>query len=336
MTPPSPEQQIRQMATAYWQSQMLFVAAKLGIADHLSEGPRTADELAQATDSHPEALYRLLRALAAVGVFAEDESGSFHLTPLAEPLRTDHPASQRDMVLMMGDEHYVAWGELLYSVQTGNIAFDKIYGQPVFEYYSEHPDKAQIFDGAMTALNAPETVAMLAAYDFSGIGTLADIGGGNGSLLVEVLKRYPTMRGLLYDQPHVIERAQAHLSAAGVADRCQTVAGNFFESIPAGADAYLLRHIIHDWTDEQSQTILQNCRQAMQPQNRLLIVECVIPPGNDFHFGKLLDLNMLVLPGGKERTAEQFRHLLAESGLQLTQIVTTENEICIIEAQRID
>jgi len=336
MTSPSPEQQIRQMATAYWQSQMLFVAAKLGIADRLSEGPQSAEELAQATDCHPEALYRLLRALAAVGVFAEDESGRFHLTPLAEPLRTGVPGSQRDTVLMMVDEHYGAWGELLYSVQTGKRAFDKVYGKPVFEYYAEHPEKAQIFDAAMTALNSPETVAMLAAYDFSGIGTLADIGGGNGSLLIEILRRYPKMQGLLYDLPHVIERAQANLEAAGVADRCQTAAGSFFESIPPGADAYLLRHIIHDWTDEQSQTILTNCRQAMQSGSRLLIVECVIPPGNDFHFGKLLDLTMLTLPGGKERTADEFRRLLADSGLQLTRIVTTENEICVIEAQRAD
>ncbi len=326
------EQQLRQMMTGYFVSQAIYVAAKLAIADHLANGPKTAAQLAEAVGAQPEPLYRLLRAVASVGVFSEDEAGRFELTPLAEPLRRDVPGSQRDMVLMMGEEHYHCWGALLQSVKTGERAFDAIYGMPVFEYFTANPDQGRTFDGAMTALNAQETDGMLAAYDFSPFTTLADIGGGNGSLLVAVLRQYPNLRGLLYDLPAVIERAEAKLAEAGVAERCQTVAGSFFESVPPGADAYLMRHIIHDWDDEQSKTILRNCRRAMTSDARLLIVESVIAPGNEPSFAKLLDLTMLLMPGGKERTADQFRSLLTACDLELTRIVPTDAGVSVIEA----
>lgn len=329
----SQQARLAQMLSGYWTSQCLYVAAKLELPDQLFDGPKTAEQLAHAAGVHAPSLYRLLRALASLGVFAEDEQHRFRLTPLAEPLRKNVPGSQWAWAVMMGDEHYACWGRLFDTVRTGELAFDKLYGSPVFDYLSQHPDKAAIFDEAMVSIHGPETAAMLDAYDFAGIRTLADVGGGNGSLLTVVLKRHPRLNGLLYDLPGVIERARQNLGAAGVADRCQTAAGNFFESVPAGADAYLMRHIIHDWTDEQCQTILRNIRQVIPRDGRLLVVEFVIPPGNEPFFGKLLDLNMMLIPGGKERTEAEYRDLFASAGFRLTRIMPTRTEISIVEGQ---
>src|SRR5437879_3180451 len=290
-----PEQQLSQMLTGYWISQALYVAAKLGLADLMQSAPKTADEVASATAAHPRALYRLLRALASVGVFAEDEQHRFCLTPLAECLRSDVPGSQRSMAVMMGEEHYHAFGELLHSVRTGQPGFEKLYRQPVFEFLTRHPEQAQIFDEAMVGVHGRETAALLEAYDLSGVRTLADIGGGNGSLLTAVLSKYPTMRGILFDLPSVVERAKANIKAAGLAERCQVAGDNFFEAVTRGADAYLLRHIIHDWDDERATKILQNVHRAISAAGKLLVVESVIPPGNDPSFGKLRDLTIVVI-----------------------------------------
>jgi hypothetical protein len=321
------------LGTGYWVSQCVYVAALLGIADLLKDGPRSPAELAKATGTHERSLYRLLRALASVGIFAEDAEGRFSLTPLAEPLRSDLPDSMRSAAIFMGEELYRAWGELLYSVRTGKTAYDKVFGQPIFDYLSTHLREAKLFDEAMVSIHGPETAAMLDAYDFSGIGTLVDVGGGNGSLLIGVLQRYPSLRGILFDRSHVIERARASLEAAGLSGRCTTVPGSFFESVPAGGDAYLMRHIIHDWDDTQALTILRHCRNVMEPGRRLLIVENVVQPGNAPSFGKLLDLNMLVIPGGMERTEEEYRKLLAEAGFRLERIVPTRTEMSVIEAR---
>ncbi len=275
----SPHEQIGRMITAYWTSQAIYAAARLAIPDLLRDGPRTVADLARAASAHPDSLYRLLRALASIGIFAETTPRTFQLTPLAEVLRSDVPGTQRPLALMVGEEQYQAWGHLVDSVRTGETAFDKIYGKPVFDYLAEHPEEAAVFDAAMTAIHGGETAAITEAYDFSGIGLLADIGGGNGSKITAILQRYPTMRGLLFDLPHVVERARPHMVDAGLSERCQLVGGNFFESIPAGADAYLMRHIIHDWNDEQSLTILRNCHAALRPGGRLLVIESVIPPG---------------------------------------------------------
>jgi len=326
-----PPARMNQMLTGYWISQALYVAAKLGLADLLTAGPRSASDLAQATKTHAPSLYRLLRALASLGVFSEDGNGSFSMTPLAECLRSDVPGSQR---FMTGEEHYQAWGELLYSVRTGNTAFDRLFGMPVFEFLARNPEQATIFDAAMVGVHGWETAAMLDAYDFSGIGTLADIGGGNGSLLTAVLKQYPALRGILFDLPGVTERARADLQGAGLADCCRVVGGNFFEEVPSGADAYLMRHIIHDWDDEKATRILRNVHQAMGKEGRLLLVEGVIPPGNDPYFGKLLDLTMLVIPGGKERTDEEYRKLYEAAGFRLTRIVPTRGEVSVIEGKK--
>ena len=330
----SPQESMNRMLTAYWTSQAVYVAAKLGIADLLAHGPRSVNELAQAAKVDAPSLYRLLRGLASLGVFAEDGAGRFSLTPLAECLRSDVSGSQRALAIMCGEEHYQAWGELLYSVQTGKPAFEKLYGMPVFEFLSRNVEQAKVFDAAMVGVHGRETAAMADAYDFSGITVLADIGGGNGSLLTTVLKKFPAMRGILYDLPQVTERARANMQAAGLADRCQVIGGSFFESVPQGADAYLMRHIIHDWDDEKASTILGNVHKAMGDGGRLLVVEGVIAPGNEPSFSKLLDLTMLTIPGGKERTEAEFRKLYESSGFHLSRIVPTQAEVCVIEGKR--
>jgi SAM-dependent methyltransferase len=334
MEKPSPQEQISRMLTGYWISQALYVAAKLGLADLLRDGRRTAQDLASATKSHPKSIYRLLRGLASLGVFAEDERHRFSLTPLAECLRSDLPGSQRSLAIMTGEEHYQAFGQLLYSVQTGKVAFDKVYGMPVFDFLQRHPEQARVFDEAMVGVHGRETAAMLEVYDFSGIRVLADIGGGNGSVLIALLQKYPPLHGILFDLPGVAERAKAPIQAAGLAERCQVIDGSFFESVPGGADAYLLRHIIHDWDDEKSTQILKNIHRAMAPDGRLLVVESVIPPGNDPSFGKLLDLAMLAIPGGQERTEEEYRRLYKGAGFRLAGIVPTKAEVNVIEGRK--
>jgi hypothetical protein len=321
------------MLIGYWTSQSIYVAAKLGLADLLKDGPKTAQQLAEVTKTQPDALYRLLRALASVGVFREDEYRRFVLTPLAEQLRGDVPNSQRAFAIMVGEEHYRCWGDLMYSIQTGKTSFEKIYGEPIFDWMSKHAEQAAVFDQAMVSVHGRETGAMLDAYDFSDIGTLADVGGGNGSVLRGVLTRYPKMRGMLCDLSGVIERAKPLIAKDGLADRLQTIPTNFFESVPEGADAYLMRHIIHDWNDEQSLTILRNVRRAIGKDGRLLLIEGIIPPGNDPNFSKLLDLNMLLIPGGKERTESEYRDLYSKAGFRLSSITATRSDVSVIEGR---
>jgi len=328
----SPPEQLIRLVNGYWNTQMVFVAAKLGLADLVKAGPRPAADLAAATSTHPKALYRLLRALASLGIFAEDAQGRFGLTPLADLLRSDVPASQRGLAVMSGEEHYRAFGDLLYSINTGNIAFDHLYGMPCFEYYSRHPEQAKTFDEAMVGYHGRETLAMLDAYDFSGFNVLVDVGGGNGSLITAVLKKHPSLKGILYDLPGVIERARGNLQAAGLAQRCQASAGNFFEAVAPGGDAYLMRHIIHDWDDDKALRILQNIHGVIPAAGKLLLVEMIVPPGNDPSLAKLLDLVMLTIPGGQERTEAEYRALLDRAGFRLSQIVPTTTEIHIIEA----
>jgi hypothetical protein len=322
------------MLCAFWISQGLSVVAKLGIADLLKDGSKDAAELAALTKTHRLSLYRLLRMLASVGVFVEDSAGRFSLTEVGTYLRDDVEGSQRAMATMAGEEHFRAWCDLLYSVQTGLPAFDKVYGMPVFDWLSQHPEQAAIFDAAMVSVHGRETAAVLDSYDFSGVQTLADVGGGNGSVLIATLQRNPHLRGILYDLPGVIARATKNFEAAKLLDRCQLLTGSFFESIPAGADAYFMRHIIHDWNDEQCLTILKNIHKVLPATGRVLVAESVIPPGNDPFFGKLLDLNMLVVPGGQERTAAEYEKLFAGAGFRLAKIVPTGTEISVIEARK--
>lgn len=334
MTGTSTHQQLDQMITGYWLSQAIYAAAKFGIADQLKDGPKTVGELAGATSTNPDALYRLLRALASVGIFTEGESRRFALTPLAEPLRSDVAGSKRALALMSGDEQFRAWAEIDYSIRTGKVAFDKVFGKPIFDYLGEHPDKARIFDSAMVGIHGRESNSVLDAYDFSAFGVVADIGGGNGSQMTEILKKHTRLKGILFDLPHVIERAKERIHASGLLDRCALVAGSFFDAVPEGADAYVLRHIIHDWDEEKCLTILRNCHRAMRPASKLLVIESVIPPGDEPFQGKFLDLVMLLIPGGKERTENEYRTLFEQAGFELTRIVPTGTEVSIVEGRK--
>jgi len=331
--PTSPQNQLARLLNGYWQTQAIYVAAKLGIADLLEHGPQSPEELANETGSHAPSLYRLLRALASLGVFVEDEAGRFGLTPMAECLQRGVPGSKRATALMLGEEHYRTWGELLTAVQTGENAFEKKFGMPFFDFLAQNPEKGRVFDEAMTSVHGRETEPMIDVYDFSEIERLADIGGGNGSLLSAVLGRYPDLQGMLFDLAGVIERARERFDAAGLTDRCRLLAGSFFEEVPGGADAYMLRHIIHDWDDEKAALILRNIVAVLPDDGRVLVLDSVIPPGNEPFAGKHMDLSMMLIPGGQERTEEEFRQLFAAAGLTLERIVPTATEVSVIEGR---
>jgi len=318
--------------TGAWVAQAISVAAKLGIPDLLAAGARTAADLAAQTNCHPRSLYRLLRALTTIGVFEELADEQFQLTPLAELLRTDSPHSLRYAAIMLGENHhYGAWGHLLGAVQSGGIAFDETFGVPVFKYFDSHPEAARVFNHAMTELSSNVHIAVVDAYDFTPFETIVDIGGGHGALLSAILRANPKLRGVLFDQPAVVEGAEPHLAARGVADRCHTAPGDFFQAVPEGGDAYVLATVIHDWTDDQSVEILRNIRRAIRPNGRLLLVEQVLKGPNAEDFGKFADLNMLVMTGGGERTEEEFRQLYERAGFELLRVIPTRSSSAIIE-----
>jgi hypothetical protein len=313
-------------------TQALHVTAKLGIADLLAAGPRTADDLAAATGTHARALYRLLRAVAPVGVLSEDAAGAFALTDLGQHLRADHPRSVRGLALFQGDpEMYGTWQHLLHSVSTGEPAFRHLHGVDHWEYNARHPEAGAVFDAAMTSRSLQERDAVLAGYDFSGARTVVDVAGGHGALLAGILAANPRARGVLFDQPHVVADAEPALRDAGVADRCALVGGSFFEAVPDGGDVYVLKFIVHDWDDAQASAILRTCRRAMTPEARLLVVEQVIAPGNAHDPGKYADLNMLVMLGGQERTADEFATLYEAAGFRLTRVTPIAAGVSLIE-----
>jgi len=329
-----PEGQLMQLTMGNFVSQAVYVAAKLGIADQLVNGPRSAADIARATDADERSVYRLLRALASLGVFVEKADHTFANTPISETLLSDSPKSMRSMVLMVGDpEHGRVINDLLYSVKTGKPAWEHIHGVPVFKYFFEtNKELGDIFNQAMTAGSHSQIEAVLAAYDFSDIGTLADIAGGLGHFLGAVLQKYPSMKGVLFDLGVVLAGAPAMLDSYGVKNRVELVEGDFFTEIPVVADAYIMKHIIHDWYDDNCEKILGCIRRSMPDDGRVLIVDSVIPPGNDPHPGKLLDLEMLVAPGGVERTTAEFETLLNNSGFRLNRIVPTASPVSIVEA----
>ena len=333
-SPVSPQAQLSQLIVGYRISQAIGVAAELGIADLLANGPRSSTELARATGSQPRALYRLLRALASVGIFTELEPERFGLTPMAEALQADAPASQRGQARQQaGDANWRAWGQLGYSVRTGETAFQHVHGMDVWEYRKQHPAANAIFNSAMTSGSALPAAAIAAAYDFSGFGTLMDVAGGHGLLLTTILSANPTLRGILAEQPHVVASARPIVEQSGVADRCTVVEVDFFASVPSGAEAYILKWIIHDWDDERALTILKNCRAAMGPNGTLLLAEAVIPPGDTPSPGKIEDLQMMVGAGGQERTETEYRALFEAAGFGLTRIVPTRSPLSVIEGK---
>lgn len=333
MTPP---EALLQMITSSWVSQTIYVAAQLRIADLLKDGPKSSSDLAKATGTHARSLYRVMRALASVGVFAEIEDGRFELTPLAAYLQTDVPGSVRAITIMCGEEwHWQMWGNILHTLKIGNTAFEYVHGMKVFEYLTQNVEAAQIFNEAMTATTAPLNATITAEYDFSSISKIVEVGGGHGTLIASILKAYPTMQGILFDLPPVVIGAKHHIEAEGLAKRCEIVGGDFFESIPTGGDTYILKNIIHDWDDTHALAILKNCHQAMVENGKLLLVEAVIPPRNEPSFGKFLDLEMLVMTGGCERTEAEYRALFEAAGFVLTKVITTPSSMSVIEGVRV-
>jgi hypothetical protein len=318
----------------YRLSQAIHVSAKLGLADLLKGKASSCDSLARATGTHAPSLYRLLRLLASEGIFRELPGRCFALTPSAELLRDDIPNSLRPIALMEGGTWiWQSWSELLHSVRTGRPGFARVHGAAFFDYLIQHPREAAIFNRAMASQTTEAVEAVIEAVDLSGIGTLVDIGGGRGTLLIAALRAYSRMQGVLFDLPAVIEEARTLIESADVASRCVLETGDFFEYVPSGGDAYLLKFIIHDWDDEPAMEILRSCRRAMAAGGRLLLVEMVIPPGGQPHYAKFLDLNMLVLLAGKERTESEYRDLLAAAGFTLTKVTPTQSPLCIIEAR---
>ncbi len=312
--------------------QAVHVAARLGIADLLAGGPRTAEELAREAGAHPGALRRLLRALAAFGVFAEGAGGRWELTPAAGLLRAGEPGSMRAFALWSGGVSYRVFGALEHSVRTGEPAFDRLFGAEFFEYLAAHPEDGAVFDEMMSWNTAP-LAPLVAARGFAGTETVVDVGGGRGELVAGLLRAHPGMRGVLFDHPRVGPRAAEWLEAAGVADRCRLVSGDMLESVPPGGDAYLLKSVLHGLDDEAAARVLHSCRRAMHGGGRLLLVEFVLPPGNDPFPGKLMDLLMLVGGRGRERTEEEFRTLLAGAGFLLADVAPTPYGLSVIEAR---
>ncbi len=329
-----PSLQLFEIAIGFMKSQAIYVAAKLGIADLLKDGPKKVDELASITGVHGNSLHRLLRALAGMEILSEKGDGSFELTPMASALQSDVPMSLRPYVLLLGDKSWWdPWGNLLHSVKTGEAAFDHIFGMGYSEYLEKLPDLAKIFNECMTSVSQAHNPAIAGSYNFSPFRKIVDVGGGHGSLLTAILKANPTVTGILFDLPHVvssINKLDVELSG-----RCEISSGDFFEEVPAGGDAYILKQIIHDWNDELSIKILKNCCRAMTEDGRVLVVEGVIEPGNTPNILKLFDLHMLVTaPGGKERTESEFRSLFEAAGFELSKIIPTPSSFCIIEGCR--
>jgi hypothetical protein len=305
--------------------------ALLGIPDLVGAAPKSAEELATQIDADPQALYRLMRATACVGVLSEGPDGKFSQTPMSAILRSDATPSLRAFAIMTGREwHGRGWSHLDYCVRTGKQALEKIYGAHIFEYLKENPAEGQIFNDAMTQISMIDGPAVADAYNFAGIDSIVDIAGGHGLLLATILKKNPQMRGTLYEMPHVLEGAK-NGPLKRVMDRCTLACGDMFSSVPAGADAYIMKHIIHDWPDDRCVQILKACRKGVNSTGKLLVVDSVIHPGSDFSPSKFLDLQMLIFPSGCERTEKQFRDLFAASGWRLTRIVQTAAAVSIVE-----
>ncbi|HVB33759.1 MAG TPA: methyltransferase [Patescibacteria group bacterium] len=328
-----PHVRLVQMATACFLSRLVWAAANLRIADHLASGPKSADELSAPTGCNARPLHRFLRALTNFGILTLGEDARFALTPLGEALKSDAPGFARSTILSMaGQWSWRAWEEFQYTVETGKPAMERVFGMPLFEFLAQHPDEAARFSESMASVHEAEPAAVAEAYDFSPLGVIVDVGGATGNLLAHILARYPA-RGVLFDRPHVASQAPALLRSRGVEGRVAIEPGSFFESVPAGGDAYILSHVIHDWDEEQCLTILGHCRRAMKPASKLLLIELVLREGNAPGFGSS-DMVMMLLTGGEERTAQEYGALLARAGLRMTRVVPTASNASIVEAER--
>ena len=326
-------EQILDQAIGFMQTQAIHVATELGIADLLKNGPKSIDELATMTGAHGPSLYRLLRALASIEIFTEIDQGIFQQTPLGFLLQRDHPLSVQPMARLLGDPSWWhSWGSLCHSIRTGKAAMEHELGMHLFDYLGQHPETAGVFNSWMTQLSQMTDPAIVGSYDFSGLGQTVDVGGGQGSFLTTILHVNPAMKGVLFDLPEVVSRA--NLREATIADRCEIVGGDFFASVPKGGDAYVIKQIMHDWPDELCIKILQNCHKAVATDGRLLVIDAVISSDNAPDINKFIDLHMLVLtPGGRERTEADFRSLFKAGGFRLTRIIPTPTLFKIIEGK---
>ena len=325
---------LRVLITGYYFSRALYAAAALDVAEHLAGGPLTPEVLASRSGVHAPSLYRILRALATEGVFHEDEAGRFSNTAMSTLLRSGVPGSLRDLTLLLGDEtSWRSWEAILHGVRTGEAPFEHVYGEKFFDYLQDHPDTAAMFDRAMTSASETTNAAVVQAYDFSRLRHIMDVGGNLGAALCSILRAFPKLKGTLFDLPHLEPRARAFVRDQGLVDRCDFAAGSFFEAVPAGADGYFMKHILHDWGDAECTGILTACRRAMDARARLLICERIVPDGNEPSSAKLADLHMFMTNhGGKERTLAEYRNLLEATGFNLARVVPTSTPWSLIEA----
>jgi len=330
---PPPVEQVFQLVLGYMPAMALNIVSRLGVADQIAQEPKALSDLAKATGVNEDALYRLMRALSSVGVFHEAAGRRFGHTPGSELLRQDHPASIRPMTVWMSDPfHFRCYADLINSIQTGKPSAEKTLGQPVFEYFRDNADESEVFNAAMVSFTNFSIPAILEAYDFSGIQKLVDVGGGHGSVVGSILQKHPTLRGVLYDLDHVVAGAKGLLGSLGVADRCEVVEGNFFESVPAGGDAYIMKHIIHDWDDDKCRVILGHIRKVLPGNGKVLLLESIVPGLNEPSMSKWIDLEMMIFPGGRERTEEEFQKLFASAGFKLSRVTPTKSPLSVIEA----
>jgi hypothetical protein len=340
MTTPASEaaaaSRLMEMTIAHWAGELLLQAAEMSLADKFTDDePRTAQGLAAEYGMRHRELYRFLRALTGIGLLTFAGKDSFRLTDLGKALRTGAPGNARSAVIaLIGDMVKPAWKAFDHGLFTGDTGFEKAHEKSLFEYLRDNPGMARFFSETMVGFHGREPPAVAEAYDFSAIGSLVDVGGATGNMLGHVLKRHPGGKGVLYDLPHVVADAPALLASHGVADRVEILSGSFFEGVPKGHDAYLVSHIIHDWDDGENATILKNVREAMKPDGKLLIVEMVLPEGDAPHMGKMLDMMMMLVPGGEERTAAEYAELLEPNGFRVNRVVPTDSAVSVVEAVR--
>ncbi|GAA0267583.1 methyltransferase [Alteraurantiacibacter aestuarii] len=331
-TPPAAAQ-LMDIAWGYWTSQILRQTAEMGLADRFSGAPRTADDLCAEYGMHQPSFRRFMRTLTGMGLVETVGPHTYSLTEMGEALKTGAPGSARSTVIsLIGKLVSPSWENLDYSLTTGEPGFEKHYGKGLFEHIQQVPGMAEMFSETMVGIHGKEPPAVAAAYDFSGIGSLVDVGGASGNMLGHILSRHEGLHGVLYDLPHVVADAPALLGKFGVTDRVSIVGGSFFDGVPTGHDAYLMSHIIHDWDEQECATILGHCHAAMHDDGRLLLVEMVLPESDEPHPGKVLDMMMLVGPGGAERTPGEYEHLLAASGFRMTRVVPTASAVSVVEA----
>ena len=333
--PPEPTQVMMQLITGYWISQAVGVAAHLGIADALSAGPRTSDELGQSLGAHPNSVYRLMRLLSSIGVFGQQGDDRFTLNALGETLLSEGPGSVRSFAITeTAPGHWLPWGRLIDSVRTGEPMARETLGMELFDWYGKNPEEAGFFTAAMGNLSALAAGELVRVYDFSNVKKVIDVGGAHGIMLEAVLLANPTAHGVLYELPHVIATAGEKLDPR-ITGRCELVSGDFFKSVPDGGEVHLLKQIIHDWDEERAALVLANCREALSPGGKLLLVEMVVPRDNEPSFAQAMDLNMLAILGGRERTEEEYRKLLEASGFRLERVIPTHSPFSVIEAARV-